>query len=121
VTYQAFNPRRNPYPAAIAECDHFVVTSDSVSMISELICTGKPVDVFELPERRLKLKWRASSGIRAWLSRSGVLQPPRDVRGMVRMLIEKGYVSVLGKGTLHIPFSNDDTTILRQLNILLKS
>ena len=89
-------------------------------MISELISTGKPLDVFELPDRKLKLKWRARAGIRAWLSRRGILQPPRDVNGMVRTLIEKGYVNALGE--LPMPrttFGRNDPAILERLRRLL--
>jgi hypothetical protein len=88
-------------------------------MISELICTGKPVDVFELPNRRLSLKWRAKSGFRAWLSRSGILQPPRDVSGMVRALIQNGYVNVLGDQGERILFERRCTATLQHVRQLL--
>jgi hypothetical protein len=84
-------------------------------MISELISTGKPVDVFELPDRILKLKWHAKSGIQAWLSRSGILQPPRDVSGMVRKLIQNGYVNVLGEQRERVSFERsvpEDTRVI---------
>lgn len=121
VAYGTFDPRRNPYAAALAVCGHFVVTSDSVSMISELICTGKPVDVFELPERTLNLKFRASSGFSAWLARNGLLQPSRDVSGMVRMLIEKGHVNSLALPKPRIPLNLDDSIVLHRLNQLLST
>ncbi|MEC9077739.1 MAG: mitochondrial fission ELM1 family protein [Pseudomonadota bacterium] len=38
----------NPYLGILALSDGFVVTSDSVNMISEAAATGKPVHVFEL-------------------------------------------------------------------------
>ncbi len=38
----------NPYLGILALCDSFVVTGDSVNMISEAAATGKPVHVFEL-------------------------------------------------------------------------
>ena len=120
LAYRRFDPKNNPYAAALADCDHFVATSDSISMISELISTGKPVDVFELPDRKLTLKWRASSGICAWLSRSGILQPPRDVSGMVRALIESGYVNALGE--LPMPrttLRRNDPAIVERLRRLL--
>jgi hypothetical protein len=88
-------------------------------MISELISTGKPVDVFELPDRILKLKWHAKSGIQPWLSRSGILQPPRDVSAMVRKLIEKGYVNPLGKQHARDPFERDDAPVLDRIGLLL--
>lgn len=121
LAYRTFEPQRNPYPAALADCDHFVATSDSISMISELISTGKPVEVFALPDRQLKLKWSTSTGICAWLSRSGILQPPRDVSGMVRTLVENGYISVLGEQRSRIAFKRDETSIVQRLDQLLST
>lgn len=119
VAYRKFDPQKNPYAAALVVGDQLVATSDSISMVSELISTGKPVDVFELPDRRLTLKWRASSGLSAWLSRSGILQPPRDVSGMVRALIEKGYVNALGEQRVRNPFERNNAAILERLRLLL--
>ncbi len=120
LAYRIFEPQRNPYPAALVDCDRFVATSDSISMISELISAGKPVDVFELPDRILKLKWHAKSGIQAWLSRSGILQPPRDVSGMARALIASGYVNALGE--LPMPrttLGRNDPAILERIGRIL--
>ena len=39
----------NPYFAYLAVADAFLVTADSVSMISEAAMTGKPVHIIELP------------------------------------------------------------------------
>jgi uncharacterized protein len=96
MSYGVFDKTDNPYQVALATADRFVVTSDSVSMISELMNTGKPVDVFELPTSWLKFGWSATRGLGAWASRNGILQPPRDVPGMVRQLIESGAVGRLG-------------------------
>ena len=41
----------NPYRAILALSDQFVVTADSVNMISEACLTGRPIHVFE-PSRR---------------------------------------------------------------------
>jgi mitochondrial fission protein ELM1 len=38
----------NPYRAILALCDRLVVTSDSVSMVSEALSTGHPVEVLDL-------------------------------------------------------------------------
>ncbi len=38
----------NPYHAILALADRLVVTGDSVSMISEALSTGRPVEVFDL-------------------------------------------------------------------------
>lgn len=48
----------NPYLAALAFCSHLIVTSDSVSMLSECAATEKPVYVFHLPERRPSKRFR---------------------------------------------------------------
>ena len=119
ISYAKVDAGKNPYQSALRICDRFVVTSDSVSMISELINTGKPVDVFELPHGGVKLKWRAEAGFGAWLSRNGILQPPRDVSGMVHGLIEKGYINILGEPGKRVPFTREDIAIMDRLNLLL--
>lgn len=119
IAYATFDLIRNPYQAALAMCDHFAVTSDSVSMISELVNTGKPVDVFELPHRGLKPKWSGASGLGGWLSRNGILQPPRDVSGVVRKLIERGHVNVLGEQGARVSFKREDAVVVERLKLLL--
>ena len=42
----------NPYHAILALADHFLITSDSVSMISEALYTPKPVHIFPLTNIR---------------------------------------------------------------------
>jgi mitochondrial fission protein ELM1 len=42
----------NPYRALLALADAFIVTGESVSMLTEATMTGKPVAVFPLPVRR---------------------------------------------------------------------
>ncbi len=37
----------NPHMAALGSCDYFIVTADSVSMISEVCSTKKPVYIFD--------------------------------------------------------------------------
>ncbi len=44
--------RDNPYPALLGLADRFVVTGDSISMLTEVARRGKPLAVFELPRRR---------------------------------------------------------------------
>ena len=39
---------RNPYLAILGTADRFVVTSDTVSMLTETVATGKPVEIFDL-------------------------------------------------------------------------
>ncbi|HEX3364445.1 mitochondrial fission ELM1 family protein [Phenylobacterium sp.] len=42
----------NPYVAILARADRLVVTSDSVSMISEALAASAPVSIFQLPAGR---------------------------------------------------------------------
>lgn len=121
ISYANFDRNMNPYQAALANCERYVVTSDSVSMISELINTGKPVDVFELPTAKFRRKWKGKSGVAAWLSRNGIVQPPRDVAGLARMLIKEGYVGVLGGQTERVPVNRNEKDIIDRLNLLLNA
>lgn len=45
----------NPYLALLGLADHLLVTADSVSMISEALITGRPVQVLDLPGRSRRL------------------------------------------------------------------
>lgn len=86
--FYAWGDSDNPYPALRQQADRFVVTDDSVQMVSELLIGGRPVQVFPLPERpdplvRLVRAWRRAAERHAWL------RPPfiwaRD-RGMLSSL-----------------------------------
>ncbi len=110
----------NPYQAALALAGRFIVTCDSVSMISEALSTGKPVSLFLLPVSPLHITWRARRGIAAWLARSGLLQPPRDITRISRDLLEGGYVTELGAphGVTR-PFVRNDDVVIRRIEALL--
>jgi uncharacterized protein len=60
----------NPYFAYLAVADAFLVTADSVSMISEAAATGKPVHIFELDGGNAKFA-RFHAGMRA----AGITRP----------------------------------------------
>lgn len=51
VRLSVFGQGENRYQAFLAAADAIVVTNDSVSMITEAAMTGRPVTLFELPER----------------------------------------------------------------------
>jgi uncharacterized protein len=87
----------NPYQAALAIADEFVVTCDSASMISEAIYTGKPVNVFELPLSTFNVYWSARKGWGAIAAKNGWLQPPRNIRRISRELAKKGVVTMMGQ------------------------
>ena len=109
----------NPYRALLQLADHFIVTSDSVSMLTEGLRTGKPVDVYRLPVRswpRLSLKrWPFSL-----LAEKGILAPPRDVGSLVSRLIESNHVGVLGvDGGIRAPLASDDEKVMAPVKALL--
>jgi mitochondrial fission protein ELM1 len=63
----------NPYFAYLAVADAVLVTSDSVSMISEAAATGKPVHVFDLdPSRRGGRKF---ARFHARMAMAGITRP----------------------------------------------
>ena len=110
----------NPYQAALALADRFVVTSDSVSMISEGLSTGKPVSLFMLPVSPLQIRWNAQYGLAAWLARKGILQPPRDIAQISRKLLARGYVNELGAPEVATrTYRRNDEEIVRLIKALL--
>ena len=60
----------NPYVGLLALSDAIVVTSDSISMVSEACATGKPVHVFNMGETSKKLRQ-----FHATLSTDGFTRP----------------------------------------------
>ena len=85
------------YQAALLLADRIVVTSDSMSMVSDAINSGKPVSVFRLPAWRFFPSWSAARGLAAWLSRQGLLQVPRNMQTVIDGLIAQGYAGPLGE------------------------
>lgn len=92
----------NPYTALRAQADRFVVTDDSVQMLSELLLSGRPVQVFPLPERpdllmRLVRAWARAAEQPGWRQRCfhwardrGLLASLRSVSLFHRQLAAAG-------------------------------
>lgn len=62
----------NPYFATLARAAYFVVTGDSVSMVSEAAATGRPVFVHHLPKRRAA---RRFDRFHATFEEAGITRP----------------------------------------------
>lgn len=81
----------NPYPALLALCDRFVVTSDSVSMLTDASWTGRRIDVFDLP----MIKVGAGGPMRRWRRRrrrrTAANLPPDLLDRVHDTLIRKGW------------------------------
>jgi mitochondrial fission protein ELM1 len=81
-----FGRGENRYAETLAEASEIVVTSDSISMLSDALASGRPVSVYPLPQA-LNLKWRAGE----WLHRHAV-EAPSPLFTPVRWLFDAGLV-----------------------------
>ncbi len=112
----------NPYQTALQLCDELVVTSDSVSMVSEMLLTGKPTAIYRLPVSKLQPRWSARSGLGAALARRGILHPPRDVDGFMAGLMEAGRLVDVAQQPVSPPSSLTEPlhdTVVKQIKRLL--
>lgn len=104
----------NPYHAFLALADQFIVTADSASQLIEACQTGKPVQVFDWPQRPPRSAWKrilrawshkrgdastAPNGVVDrlfdWLVYLGLIKPPRDFAALRRVLRERGVLRQL--------------------------
>jgi mitochondrial fission protein ELM1 len=79
---------RNPYPALLARCDSFIVTSDSVSMVADACLTGRQVRLFELPVKRPRPLWEPSWPLAHWVGRR---RNQRLVRGQPADMLDRWF------------------------------
>lgn len=88
----------NPYAALRQRADHIVVTTDSASMLTEALLTGRPVVPFALP-RQPDWRWRLAT---AWRD-AAARQPVSIVARSFETLQDLGFLSSLRDlGLLHL-------------------
>jgi uncharacterized protein len=67
------NDPANPYFGMLAIADRFVVTGDSIAMLSEACATGRPVQIFDLGGMRghneVAVDFRMQATLYSWLMR----------------------------------------------------
>lgn len=93
----------NPYAAALALADQFIVTNDSISMTHEAALTGRPLQVFALTPKEnlvdralraldLKMRCGETSIAKAYLGliRNGVIYPPKSPADYFDQLMKDG-------------------------------
>ena len=84
----------NPYLAYLAVADRFVVTGDSASILSQACASGKPVRLFELPQRLvsriLTTLQRPLMPLLAGPTGAGLWVPARDMRRFHKGLRRRG-------------------------------
>ena len=92
----------NPYLAFLALADRFVVTCDSASILSQACATGKPVRLFEFPQRlttRIMTKLqRPFLRYLAGLTGAGLWVPARDMPRFHDRLRRQGLLEESGGG-----------------------
>ena len=81
----------NPYLGILALSDSFIVTSDSVSMLSECCATGKAVLMFDLEGGQTHTTdFRAGANLYRLLMRAGPRRLTRDLTLFHQSLLESG-------------------------------
>jgi uncharacterized protein len=97
----------NPFVDFLAAADQFVVTADSISMLSESCATGKPVYMFDIEEgpyamrdQRSRISWlgrNLNSTAFRFAMRVGPPSWSRDLRVVHQQLVSTGRASWLGE------------------------
>lgn len=85
---------RNPYHALLHLADRLIVSGDSASMLGEACSTGKPVYILDLPNRALS---DTTASIGRVLARTGLINPPRNMRAIHAGLVDSGHALILGR------------------------
>jgi mitochondrial fission protein ELM1 len=96
----------NPYYGYLALADEFIVTADSISMLSEACATGKPVHMFDLGTGAAAMRVQAEAGdndlrlsalLYRALMRWGPQRLSRDIRLVHDRLLREGRARWLGE------------------------
>lgn len=92
------NAPENPYFAYLALADRFIVTGDSVSMMTEASATGRPVTI-AWPQKSRKLLGPKLDRMppMSWLFDLGIIPRPRDIRAFSDRLVATGRAHYLGE------------------------
>ncbi len=134
----------NPYPAILGLADRFIVTGESISMLTEVVRRGKPLAIYPLPPRRkLSVRWWSrhqlprllfslgeetpeSGGWRQRLGdllvRLGLTQYPRDFSLFHEQLIARGVAVRFGTPFLSVqgPLPDDLHKVIERIQALFE-
>ncbi len=117
----------NPYYAYLALASEIVVTSDSVSMMTEACATGKPVHVFDLAQvRRHPLHWsrdRLRAVVYRWAMDWLPKRLTRDLSLVHQRMIDEGHAVWLGRpcqGSNDVCFPTDMERALDRVRALFR-
>ncbi|MBI2255506.1 MAG: mitochondrial fission ELM1 family protein [Proteobacteria bacterium] len=119
----------NPYSAMVADADTVIVTNDSVSMVADAAAHAKPLLVYALPPKTMKRKtkpfrpliravcnWlaqRQEAGrpataidhLYTWLTRTGIVRPPRNIPIVFTRLERLGAIKPLESDVAGAPIA----------------
>jgi hypothetical protein len=106
------NAAGNPYAGLLAHGDVFIVTDDSLSMMTEVARLGKPLVIAPTPR-----PWR-------WIAerlQSLGIDRPKDIRLASRELVDNGHAVWLGDApkTPHSPLPDETAIVVERLKQLL--
>jgi hypothetical protein len=133
----------NPYPAILGLADRFIVTGESISMLTEVVRRGKPLAIYPLPSRPKSVRlwsrqmlqhllfplgeeasesggWR--QGLGDLLVRLGLTQYPRDFSLFHQQLIARGVAVRFGTPFLSVqgPLSDDLPMVIERIQALFE-
>jgi mitochondrial fission protein ELM1 len=118
---------KNTYSGYLALADRFVVTSDSVSMITEAILTKKPAAVYRLPMKHSKwmsfvAKHRHSThALLRPLIEAGVIEARPDRAALLEKLRAEGLIHDIGEaGAEGPPLADEMAAAVQRIETLLK-
>ena len=112
--YYPWSPARdaNPYWGMLGAADNFIVSADSIAMLSETCATGKPVSMFDIGGMRkgsyLERDFRLGGTLFEALIRWGWQPLSRDITLVHENLVAHGRAAWLGEAQL--PLRNEERT-----------
>ncbi len=118
--YYPWGPDRdaNPYWGILGAADNFIVTADSIGMLSETCATGKPVFMFDIGGMRkgyeVERDFRLGGTLFEALIRWGWQALSRDITLVHKKLVAHGRAAWLGEAALSLQ-DEEDTDMERAL------
>lgn len=121
----------NPYLALLGLGDRFVVTGDSVSMLTEIARLRRPLVIHPLPrEADGAGRWQdalrasgAGSGLLrsavGWLREQGLVGWPRDLEALHALLVARGWARRAGAAGIPEPELADGTTPEDEIDLVV--
>lgn len=93
--YRFGSGEENPHRALLALADAFIVTCDSVAMLTEACLTGRPVALYPLPVHRHPLQFlqHKVEGLLGVFPSRNTPQPPGRLERLYDRLIEEGKIT----------------------------